>query len=320
MLFEEILVSHTAVQSRKRRSQAKLTEARALFEAAPIFRDNPNISVFAAGSLGRLDSGMTSDLDVFVTSTGDSVGRLREVEVFASILRINSDLKFPPLSNDGEFLKIFNIQDNERKIGSANDDTENWFTTRMLLLLESNFLCNEAIFHEHKKKIFEFYFRDREHQVGFKPVFLMNDILRYWRTLCLNYEQARSIPNKSWKKRNFNLRFSRLLSVFGTILPLMLIKDVTPEGIEILSSSTPMERLAKGLDMLVDAEDLKEKFGTFLDHYEAFLVIKESNDFDQIGDSIRDDLKVKADEVADFVFAALNHKSVPSIYRRYLVI
>jgi hypothetical protein len=320
MGFQQILEGHTEIRDRRVRSEEKLAQARASFAADPIFGEDANICVFAAGSLGRLDSGVTSDLDVFVTTTGEAAGRLREIQTFASILRINAELGFPQLSNDGQYLKIFNIPENERKIGSANDDNENWFTTRMLLLLESNFLCNETTYHAHKKKILEFYFRDLAHQSGFRPVFLLNDILRYWRTLCLNYEQARSVPGKSWKKRNFNLRFSRMLSVFGTILPLMLIREVTADRIEELSSSTPMERLAQGLDLLVGADDLAKQFATFLDYYESFLATKESIDFDKVTDTVREDLKRKADYVAQFVFRAVNHESVSPEFRRYLVI
>jgi hypothetical protein len=144
--------------------------------------------------------------------------------------------------------------------------------------------------------------------------------LRYWRTVCLNYEQARSIPGKSWKKRNFNLKFSRLLSVYGTVLPLMLIGDVTAPRIEDLSSKTPMERLAQGLDLLRGASDLEDRFYKFLEYYESFLSIKESIDFDKLTENQKNDLKAKADYVAQFIFDAVNHDSVPHSIRRYLVI
>lgn len=189
----------------------------------------------------------------------------------------------------------------------------------MLLLLESNFLCNERSYHLHKKRILKLYFRDAS-QEGFRPIFLLNDILRYWRTVCLNYEQARSIPGKSWKKRNFNLKFSRLLSVFGTVLPLMLIKDVTADNIERLSSIRPVDRLAYGLDLLQGADELLPRFQDFLDNYEYFLSVKESMDFDNVPSTVRDDLKVRANSVAEFINDALNHDSVPKEFRRYLII
>ncbi|MTV38046.1 hypothetical protein [Duganella radicis] len=319
MTFVDILENHTSSQDRRATSLERLEMVRSAFSKEPLFKKNKKICVFAAGSLGRLDSGVTSDLDVFVTTTGGDVGRLREIEVFSSIIKVNEALQFPALSNDGQFLKVFDIPGHEKKVGSAKDDNLNWFTTRMLFLLESNYLCNEKAYHQHKTRILKLYFRDST-QDGFRPIFLLNDILRYWRTVCLNYEQARSIPGKSWKKRNFNLKFSRLLSVFGTILPLMLTENVTTEKIEELSSIRPMDRLAMGLDLLKGADDLKPRFLDFLENYEHFLKIKESMDFESVTDEIRNDLKSKAILVAEFINDAVTHASVPKEFRRYLII
>jgi predicted nucleotidyltransferase len=320
MTFQEVLQQHEKSQLRKQGSQRRLDEARLAFSQESILSTDTKICVFAAGSLGRMDSGKTSDLDIFVTTNGDDVGRLQEIELFGAILKINHELKYPQLSNDGEFLKVFHIVSNEGKVGSAADDIENWFTTRMLLLLESNYLCNDAAYHAHKKIILDFYFRDAADQTPFKPLFLLNDILRFWRTLCLNYEQARTTPERSWKKRNFNLKFSRLLSVFGTVLPLILMRDINADAVEKLSSCIPMERLALGLDSLDGADDLKDKFRVLLDYYEAFLTVKETQVFDSLGPEVRADLQIKAEYVSDFIFTALNHSSVPPTYRRYLVI
>lgn len=320
MSFQKILANHKASQNRKTNAQLKLDKARQSFQLDPVIGITNDVCVFAAGSLGRLDSGNNSDLDVFVTAMGEKVSRLQEILYFSSIVKVNNDLNFPPLSNDGEFLKIFHIPDNQEKIGSAVDDSENWFTTRMLLLLESNYLSNEEAYHRHKKAILEFYFRDSDGK-DFKPVFLLNDILRYWRTLCLNYEQkARASNAKSWKKKNFNLKFSRLLSVFGTILPLILMKNVTADGIEQLSSKVPMDRLALGLDYLMESRSLQERFEKFLDYYEFFLNVKETQNFDKLTNEIKINLQEKADFIAEFIFESLNHETVPQEFKRYLVI
>lgn len=320
MTFSDILKNHVDSKNRKANAQKKLDNIRSAFAKDIVLGATNDVCVFAAGSLGRLDSGENSDLDVFVTA-GEKVSRLQEIQYFSSILRINNELDFPALSNDGEFLKIFHITENQPKIGSANDDSENWFTTRMLLLLESNYLSNEDAYHQHKKAILDFYLRDAVGQDDFRPVFLLNDILRYWRTLCLNYEQkGRSSSTKSWKKKNFNLKFSRLLSVFGTVLPLILMKEVTAEKIEQLSSCVPMDRLASGLDNLTDADDLKARFSVFLDNYEFFLTTKETQNFDTLTETTKQNLQERADFIACFIFDALNHHSVPSVFKRYLVI
>lgn len=321
MAFSTMLQQHQKIQHRRKQSEARLAKAREAFGKDKILSNNSTLSVFAAGSLGRLDSGKKSDLDVFVTSNGEPrIGRLEEIEILSSILHINESLGYEPPSNDGEFLKVFHVRENELNVGSPADDTENWFTTRMLLLLESNFLSNRGAYENHKKTIIDFYFRDAADQQPFKPLFLLNDILRFWRTLCLNYEQARTTPTRSWKKRNFNLKYSRLLTIFGTVLPLILMKEATAEKFTDLTNHSPMERLAKGLDCLVDAEDLKPRFREILDGYESFLSTKESQNFDQLDSSEKKEINLKAAAFSEFIFDALNHSSVPSEYRRYLVI
>ena len=161
--------------------------------------------------------------------------------------------------------------------------------------------------------------RDRDAGNEFKPLFLMNDLLRFWRTLCLNYENARSKPTRSWKKRNFNLKFSRMLTVFSTVLPMVLQSDVTNEWLLDLTDKTPLERLAGGLDMLNDAT-FSDQFKSFLDDYEFFLHTKEHQDFNLLDDPTRLALNDKAGQVSSFLFSALHHPSVSPEYRQYLVI
>ncbi|MFA7241187.1 MAG: hypothetical protein WC091_13840 [Sulfuricellaceae bacterium] len=209
--FTTILQGHNSLQERKTTSLEKLEIIQGRFSGDPLLIGRDDICIFSAGSLGRLDSGTKSDLDIFVTADGgeeSKIGRLEEIELFSSILRINRELEFPELSNDGEYLKVFDIHESKSQIGSPADDNENWFTVRMLLLLESRHLINPTAYTRHTKEILSVYFRDAEDHKPFKPLFLLNDILRFWRTLCLNYEQARHTPSRAWKKKNFNLRFS----------------------------------------------------------------------------------------------------------------
>jgi len=42
-----------------------------------------------------------------------------------------------PFSNDGEFLRILYLEDMLEQLGGREDDYLNYFTARMLLLLES---------------------------------------------------------------------------------------------------------------------------------------------------------------------------------------
>lgn len=319
--FNEILVKHERLETRKKQSRSKLADIRQKFSIDPFLKEKLHVCVFTAGSFGRLDSGEKSDLDIFVTADGADVCRLEEIELFASILRINKESEFPPLSNDGEYLKVFHVKNNIDSIGSRIDDNENWFTTRMLLLLESNYLFQPDAYKLHIQEVLNVYFRDAKGHEPFKPLYLPNDILRFWRTLCLNYEHARHDPRRLWKKRNFNLKFSRMLTVFGTILPLILDREISQSRFEELTSLSPMERLVNGLDSLSgDTSSLKRRFVEFLDIYEDFLKIKETLDFEKLSTETKEKLHLQSNFFSEYIFDALTHQSVPNELKRYLVI
>ncbi len=99
---------------------------------------------------------------------------------------------FPTFSGDGKYLEVLSVSEMEAVLGSPRDDSLNAFTARMLLLLESQPLDYEELYETLLKRIIGFYYRDfPDHEAEFVPVFLLNDILRFWRTLTLNYEHHR---------------------------------------------------------------------------------------------------------------------------------
>lgn len=72
----------------------------------------------------------------------------------------------------------------------------------MLLLLEGRPLANDDLFDQVLLETIGFYFRDfAKHREEFRPYALINDILRYWRTLCLNYEHGRAAKRSELHRR-----------------------------------------------------------------------------------------------------------------------
>ena len=152
-----------------------------------------NLTVFIAGSYARNEASIHSDIDLFFILDGKLDGianhRTASMRAFARIIEIADSLNFPAFSNDGEFLKIIERPEITRELGGRNDDYLNYFTARMLLLLESKPVYGEATYDEVIKEIVGAYFRDYTHHPrDFRPIFLINDIIRFWKTLCLNYE------------------------------------------------------------------------------------------------------------------------------------
>lgn len=319
--FSDVLLKHRALQRRRQQSLATSRKLERRLQKEVALSGAP-LSIFAAGSLGRLDSGSKSDLDLFVLVDAGpgGISRLFEYEIFSTLIHVNRELAFPSFSNDGQYLKLYDVEQMRRVTGTPRDDHENLFTARMLLLLESRSICNPRRYRDQLSLIVNNYFRDAKGKKSFRPLFLLNDVLRFWRTLCLNYEEIRE-KERPWRKKNVNLKFSRMLTVFGTVLPLVTGVVRNAEELLELCALTPLERLSAALDRLA-ADDLIQDFRKFLDCYEKFLSVKDSSGSELVlaDPSVKEDLDGAADFFGQFLYKALTNDRIKPAYRRYLVI
>ena len=323
MIFSEHLKGHTALAARDEKSQEQLQKIRDEFNVyTPQFAEY-SASVYCAGSLGRGDVGSKSDLDLFLVTTRGEGRRksLQEIRLLAHAINVNETLNYGPFSNDGQYLKVYSLDKMLQSLGAPSDDSENLFTARMLMLLESRCVCNDKIYNESLKKIINHYFRDHRGKQSFRPLFLLNDLLRYWRTLCLNYEQIRDDPDRPWRKKNINLKFSRMLTVFGTVLPIVISEMNSASEVRKLVSLSPHERFAQGLDKLGDNSLLKEYNG-FLDDYESFLSLKETmGDAGALTDQELDrETRAAANRFSDFFYKVTTHNRVNTELKKFLVL
>ncbi len=321
MTYLECLENHAKLQQRVANSKVKLEDVREAVSKRLVKKPN-HYSVFCCGSLGRGDFGRTSDLDIFVFSKKDEDKRTRlsDIELLSELIFVNKELGFPEFSNDGMFLKVLSFPEMTKSIGCPKDDEKNLFTSRMLMLLESKPVFNDVLYDSQMDEIIGLYFRDDVDRSSFKPLFLLNDLLRFWRTLCLNYEIVRNDKTKPFRKKNINLKFSRMLTVFATILPIIAKLQCSKEEVLHLCKQTPLHRLASGLDTIAD-DRLLAGFGEFLDGYEFFLNQKENMaNKPDIDEKEKEEINAKATKFSDFLYRSLNHHKIPEEYRRYLVL
>ena len=320
--FSNILANHSKLSTRSEASTGRLAQIRAkALDPSYTALASKSVSVFAAGSLGRLEAGEKSDLDVFVISNErDSIQKLDEYQIFAALIDLNRQLNFEQFSRDGKFLKVHVVSDLTSETGKPQDDSENRFTTRMLLLLESHAITNDAVYSQAIETIASHYFRDSVGKKDFRPLFLLNDVLRFWRTLCLNYEEIRNDPERHWIKKNLNLKFSRKLTVFSTALSIVTGRVSGVSSLVKLSQETPLERLASTLDHLSDPE-LLSAFPSALDDYEFFLSAKEEGVIDD-SSSDRSSRKLEhaATRFGEFLLSALESGRIDRKMRSYMLI
>ena len=320
------------VEQRRQWSQAKIDTLGETLSALPEVSKHTDLCIYVTGSFGRLEASEHSDLDLFFINrinVGDSdMPRIQKTLMDASLIRTCESMGFPEFSGDGEYLEIHDLQTMLRNLGGREDDYHNLFTARLLLLLESLPLYNEELFERALQALTESYFRDYpEHVKDFRPTFLVNDILRFWKTLCLNYEHRRNIPpsgdieaNSKSHLRNLKLKFSRMLTCFSLVIPLAVPRDsIDPTECVRLMRARPLERLHK---VAVESKQ-STLWDKLLDDYAWFLE-STGRPRDEVLEWIgkpdnRQEAQDRADTFGYTMYQLLAAVSTPNILR-YLVI
>jgi predicted nucleotidyltransferase len=265
---------------RRSDSGRKLNALRDCVSAEADVIKQTKLAIYVTGSYGRLEASEFSDLDIFFIAAGsrdrDGLSHVEKTLLDAAIIRCARGLRFPEFTKGGVYLQVHHIGDVLKVLGTPNDDFENYFTARMLLLLESKPLYNENAYESHVNEIILSYWRDfHEHEKDFRPIFLVNDIVRFWKTMCLNYE-ARRNPGVSGEEKNkihlknLKLKYSRLLTCFSMIIAIYAERDViTPGRILELTRLTPLERLetvlAKRNELETVVASIRNRYARFLD-------------------------------------------------------
>ena len=313
----------TLVESRAQHSKQRLDQLRERIQEIAALQDFPGLTVYGVGSYARLEASEHSDLDLFFLTADDvrdiDEPRTKSLTLFGEIIATAQRLDFPKFSNDCEYLKFISAEDILTNLGNPRDDYQNYFTARMLLLLESHCLHNKTSFEKIIYRIIQSYFRDYpNHQETFWPFFLLNDIGRFWKTLLLNYEHKRgqdtgAIDQEEMKikqrVRNFKLKHSRLTTCFASIVALGSYRaPVTEENVFQLTKLTPRERLESVKEHLpcvaTTVDKVLEKYSWFLEMTGLETTELESHFTDK---EQRIQMFGQAKEYGDAVFTLLQH-------------
>lgn len=321
----------TPLKSRRDFSRERLAHLTSRLQAVQELKDCTGLCVYATGSYARGEASTHSDIDLFFVHAGSvekSMSNLDRMRVFARVIDLGAELHFPTFSNDGQFLDVLYADELLNMLGGPADDYHNYFTARMLLLLESVSLVNEHLYRHILDQVVDSYYRDYpDHAEDFRPVFLINDVIRFWKTLCLNYEHRRNKPeHDKLKKRkqqvkNFKLKFSRLMSCFGTIVAVCAAEG--PVSRDFIIGLTDKVPLARFRDAVADFADLKPTVASVVDDYEWFLN-KTRLSAEELT-ALFDDSEQKtllfrrADEFGSKVFEVLDYVAKRNGYSRYLV-
>lgn len=255
--------------------------------------------VYATGSFGRCEASAYSDLDLFIVSKVENTAngkrqsllrRLDDIRIKADLIEVTRQLNIPEFSGDGKYLVHYSVQELTGTLGKPEDDALNTFTARLLLLLESHPLLGPSVYEDIIEEVIASYWKDfADHKGDFVPAFLTNDILRLWRTFCVNYEANTSseptAENAKRKSKNYKLKHSQLLTCYSALLYLLAVyghqNTVSPNDVVQMTQLTPTQRLEwlLGQKNLVGAHAAIQKL---LGQYEAFLQTTNVSEVDLI--------------------------------------
>ncbi|WP_292933981.1 nucleotidyltransferase domain-containing protein [Novosphingobium sp. PASSN1] len=244
--------------------------------------------VYATGSFGRLEAGPDSDLDLFIITDSraddpekSQLSAVDEIKIKSKIIETAEKNDLAKFDGGGRFLTSHLMESFVEWLGSNEDDFRNTLTGRMLMLLESKPLVGSQVYEKTINLVICKYFRDYNgHEETFTPAFLFNDIIRMWRTFCVNYEFYRKDGDSRYKIKNLKLKFSRMLTCYSGIIYLLAIfaRDgrVQPNDLKATIAISPTERLEAiaavdfGFDERVISE-LQQHVQSALTCYSEFL-------------------------------------------------
>jgi predicted nucleotidyltransferase len=245
--------------------------------------DSEDVSVVVFGSLARGEWTTGSDVDWTLLIDGGADPAHADTAVQTDELLRAAGFKAPgPTGVFGSLTFSHNLI---HQIG-GEDDTNHNTTRRMLLLLESRPVHRAEAYDRVIRGILRRYLATDFQPFRLKlPRFLLNDVHRFWRTMCVDYaSKFRDRAGHGWALRYVKLRLSRKLLFAAGLLACFacdpeLVADAEPdlfaqpcleglvEYLRRFASRTPLEIVAEGLGRYARPETAC----LVLDAYEAFL-------------------------------------------------
>ena len=252
----------------------------------------PDVSLVAFGSIARLEVTSGSDVDwtLLVDGSVDPRHHSLVVEVTRRFKVLDESAPGP----EGVFGGLSISHDLVHLIGGEEDTNAN-MTVRLLLLLESTAIGKRDAYARVLRAVLHRYISEdfgwQQANARNMPRFLLNDIVRYWRTITIDFAfKRRERSLEGWALRTVKMRMSRkltfargLLMCFNCSADASLADEITghpkdgPHAIAAAVSFLEKQVACTPLDAMAAAvlpyEGLYEHGKKLFGAYEQFLML-----------------------------------------------
>jgi len=253
--------------------------------------------VVVLGSVARFEASDESDFDFLIVAhqrPADPRLSRRLLEAIDEVRASELNLSKPGATR--MFGGVISAPDLTERIG-LEQDTNRTHSHRILLLEESRSLFQPEVHRDLIRAIIERYLLDAESRDSPVPRFLLNDILRYWRTLAVDYEAKRwEGLEQNWGLRYLKLRVSRKIAFAGTLASLFCCPDADSLRDYLVGEflKPPLARFAQIHDRVEPS--LKPRLREVLEIAEDFAVRLADPDFRTTATSVSNRSQLEASD------------------------